>query len=74
MGGDNYMVVTNENAKQIAREFIDVVKKEQGIVLNCGIGTAKNAREAAKFATKSLDIIREIRNSGKEKPEIFEMR
>ena len=74
LGGDNYMVVTNENAKQIAREFIDVVKKEQGIVLNCGIGTAKNAREAAKFATKSLDTIREIRNSGKEKPEIFEMR
>ncbi|KAG2477418.1 MAG: GTP cyclohydrolase III [Nitrosopumilales archaeon] len=74
LGGDNYMVVANENVKQIAREFIDVVKKEQGIVLNCGIGTAKNAREAAKFATKSLDTIREIRDSGKEKPEIFEMR
>jgi GTP cyclohydrolase IIa len=30
-------------------------------------------REAVKLATKSLDTIREIRTSGKEKPEIYEM-
>jgi len=73
LGGDNFMVVTNQNAKQMAQEFIDITKKDQGIILNCGIGTGKNARSAAKLATKSLDTIREIRDSGKEKPEIYEI-
>ncbi len=72
IGGDNFMVVTNENAKQMAREFLDILKKEQGITLNCGIGTGTSPREAVKLATKSLDTIREIRDSGKEKPDIFE--
>ena len=30
-------------------------------------------REAVKLATKSLDTIREIRDSGKEKPEVYEL-
>ncbi len=72
LGGDNFMVVTNENGKKIAREFLDTLKKDQRIILNCGIGTGTSAREAAKLSTKSLDIIREIRDSGKEKPEIYE--
>ncbi len=73
IGGDNFMVVTNENAKQMAQEFLDILKKEQRITLNCGIGTGTSPREAAKLATKSLDTIREMRDSGKEKPDIFEM-
>lgn len=73
MGGDNFIVVSDENAKENAREFLDLIKKEQGITLNCGIGTGTTAREAVKLATKSLDTIREIRESGKEKPEIYEM-
>ncbi len=73
MGGDNFIVVSNTNAKENAREFLDLIKKEQGITLNCGIGTGNTAREAVKLATRSLDIIREIRESGKEKPEIYEM-
>jgi GTP cyclohydrolase IIa len=73
MGGDNFMVVSNKNAKENAREFLNLIKKEQGITLNCGIGTGKTAREAVKLATKSLDTIREIRESGKEKPQIYEM-
>jgi len=73
MGGDNFMVVSNENSKENAKEFLDLIKKEQGIILNCGIGTGTTAREAVKLATKSLDTIREIRDSGKEKPEIYEM-
>jgi GTP cyclohydrolase IIa len=73
MGGDNFMVVTSEKAKENAREFLEMIKKEQGITLNCGIGTGATAREAAKLATKSLDTIREIRDSGKEKLEIYEM-
>jgi GTP cyclohydrolase IIa len=73
MGGDNFMVVSSDNPKQNAKEFADLVKKEFGITLNCGIGTADTARKAVKLATKSLDTIREIRKSGKEKPEIYEM-
>ena len=43
------------------------------ISLNCGIGNANTGREAVKLATKSLDTIREIRDSGKEKPEVYEL-
>jgi GTP cyclohydrolase IIa len=73
MGGDNFMVVSSDNPKKHAKEFLDLAKKEFDITLNCGIGTAKTAREAVSLATKSLDTIREIRNSGKEKPEIYEL-
>lgn len=73
MGGDNFMVVAiDDNAKKIAREFINVTKKDLGLLLNCGIGVGKTSREAAKLATESLDKIREIRDSGKDKPEILE--
>lgn len=74
MGGDNFMVVSSEDAAKRAQSFIDMVKKNHGIILNCGIGHAKTSREAACFATKSLDTIREIRNSGKEKPEVYELK
>jgi GTP cyclohydrolase IIa len=73
MGGDNFMVVSSENSKQSAQEFLELAKKEFGITFNCGIGTGRTAREAVKLATKSLDTIREIRTSGKEKPEIYEL-
>jgi GTP cyclohydrolase IIa len=73
MGGDNFMVVANSGYKEDAKEFIDIVKNEFGLILNCGIGTAKTARNAVSLATKSLDTIREIRDSGKEKPEIYEL-
>ena len=72
MGGDNFMVVANDNAKELARKFIDKTKSEFGLFLNCGIGICKTSREAAKLATKSLDRIREIRDSGEKKPEILE--
>jgi len=67
------MVVANSNYKESAEEFIDIIKNEFEIVLNCGIGTGKTARSAVKLATKSLDTIREIRDSGKENPEIYEL-
>ena len=73
MGGDNFMVVANSGYKENAQEFIDIVKNEFGLTLNCGIGTATTARNAVSLATKSLDTIREIRDSGKEKPEIYEL-
>jgi GTP cyclohydrolase IIa len=73
MGGDNFMVVASDDAKDFVKDFIKSTKKEDQIILNCGIGNAKTAREAVKLATKSLDTIREIRDSGKERPDIYEL-
>lgn len=73
MGGDNFMIVTSGNGKKYAIKFLDYMKEKYNIALNCGIGTAKTAREAAKLATKSLDTIRELRDSGKNKQRILEL-
>ena len=51
-----------------------MIKHEMDLILNCGIGSATTARDAAKLATQSLDTIREIRDSGKEKPEVYELK
>ena len=73
LGGDNFMIVTHGDSKSFAKELIDIVETEDSITLNCGIGHASTSRDAAKLATKSLDTIREIRDSGKEKPPIYEL-
>jgi len=73
MGGDNFMVIANDNAKNSVNDFIKLIEKEDNIILNCGIGTAKTSRDAVKLATKSLDTIREIRDSGKEKLNVYEL-
>ena len=73
MGGDNFMIVSNDEAKQSVQDFINIVKNDDKILLNCGIGNANTGREAVKLATKSLDTIREIRDSGKVKPEVYEL-
>ena len=74
MGGDNFMVISNSDHKENAQKFIDIIKLEMDLFLNCGIGSGVTARDAAKFATQSLDTIREIRDSGKEKPEVYELK
>lgn len=73
MGGDNFMIVTSGNGKDHAVKFLNLIKEKHGIALNCGIGTAKTAREAAKLATKSLDAIRELRDSGKNQQRVLEL-
>ncbi|MCV0430942.1 GTP cyclohydrolase IIa [Nitrosopumilus sp.] len=73
MGGDNFMVVSSNDAKNSVQEFINLIKNTDKISLNCGIGNAKLGRDAVKLATKSLDAIREIRDSGKDKPEVYEL-
>ncbi len=73
MGGDNFMVVSTDEAKESIQDFINLVKDEDEILLNCGIGNANTGRAAVKLATKSLDTIREIRDSGKEKSEVYEL-
>ncbi len=64
MGGDNFMIISSDNGKEHATKFLETAEQRHGITLNCGIGTAKTAREAASLATKSLDTIRELRSSG----------
>ena len=73
MGGDNFIVIASDDAKNSVQNFIDMIKSDDKISLNCGIGNGYTAREAVKLATQSLDTIREIRDSGKEKPEVYEL-
>ena len=73
MGGDNYMVVASDDAKKSVQSFIDTIKNNDNISLNCGIGNAQTSRDAVKLATKSLDTIRDIRDSGKQKPDVYEL-
>ncbi|HYL66235.1 MAG TPA: GTP cyclohydrolase IIa [Nitrosopumilaceae archaeon] len=73
MGGDNFMIVTSGDGKDYAVKFLNLMEEKHGIALNCGIGTANTAREAAKLATKSLDTIRELRDSGKNQQRVLEL-
>ena len=73
LGGDNYVVIASDDAKNSVQNFIDMIKNDDQITLNCGIGNAKTSRNAMKLATKSLDTIREIRDSGKQKPDVYEI-
>ena len=73
MGGDNYMVVASDDAKNSVQNFIDLIKNNDNISLNCGIGNAQTSRDAVKLATKSLDTIRDIRDSVKQKPDVYEL-
>jgi len=73
MGGDNFIVIASDDAKNSVQNFIDMIKSDDKISLNCGIGNGHTAREAIKLATQSLDTIREIRDSGKEKPEVYDL-
>lgn len=73
MGGDNFMIVGSGVNKEEITKFLDIVKQKYDISFNCGIGTAKTGRSAAKLATQSLDKIRELRESGKKDTRILEI-
>ena len=73
MGGDNFMVIASNQAKNSIRDFLKHIKDDEHISLNCGIGTAETARTAVMLATKSLDTIREIRDSGQQKSDVYEL-
>jgi GTP cyclohydrolase IIa len=64
MGGDNFMIVSSSTAKENITKFLEMIEKKYDVSMNCGLGTAKTAREAVNLATKSLDTIREMRNLG----------
>ncbi|MFB5599409.1 MAG: GTP cyclohydrolase IIa [Nitrososphaeraceae archaeon] len=65
LGGDNFMVITNDLKESEISNLLDIVYKESTVKLNCGIGSGRTSREAAKNATQSLDNIRKLRNEGK---------
>ena len=73
MGGDNFMIVSSSVGQETISEFLELIKEHHGISFKCGIGTARTGRDAAKLATKSLDKIREIRDSGKNEQRILEL-
>ena len=73
MGGDNFMIISSSVEQKAISEFLELIKKHHGISFNCGIGTARTGRDAAKLATKSLDKIRELRDSGKDEQRILEL-
>ena len=73
MGGDNFMIISSGVNKDEITKFFEIVKQKFDISFNCGIGTAKTGRDAAKLATQSLDKIRELRDSGKKDIRILEL-
>lgn len=73
MGGDNFMILSSGVNKDEITKFLEIVKQKYDISFNCGIGTAKTGRDAAKLATQSLDKIRELRDSGKKDTRILEI-
>jgi GTP cyclohydrolase IIa len=73
MGGDNFMIISSSVYKDEIIKFLEIVKRKYDISFNCGIGTAKTGRNAAKLATQSLDKIRELRDSGKKDTRILEL-
>ncbi len=63
MGGDNFMIICSDEARESGgRGFVDAAERQDGIRLNCGIGSGRNGREAAMRATESLDMIRKMRD------------
>ena len=72
MGGDNFMIISSDFNKDEITKFLEIIKQKYHISFNCGIGTAKTGRDAAKLATQSLDKIRELRDSGKKDTRILE--
>jgi GTP cyclohydrolase IIa len=73
LGGDNFMIISASIDKETITKFLDLMRQRHGISFNCGIGTAKTGREAAKLATKSLDRIRELRDTGAKGQRILEL-
>ncbi|MEO9307724.1 GTP cyclohydrolase III [Nitrosotalea sinensis] len=73
MGGDNFMIINSQANKNDITQFLEIIKQKYDISFNCGIGTAKTGRDAARLATQSLDKIRQLRDSGKKDTRILEL-
>lgn len=64
LGGDNFMIVSDTIPSEEVRSIIGNICEQLKVKLNCGIGIAKTAREAAGAATGALDTIRKLRKEG----------
>lgn len=65
LGGDNFMVISNNVTKDKVTLIISKIYDSQNIKLNCGIGVARTGRKAVQAATEALDTIRNLRDQGK---------
>jgi len=72
MGGDNFVIISDHNAKNYAKELVEFIRQNFGLGINCGIGKAKTARKAMELATTSLDSIRRYRTIGKNQVNVIE--
>jgi GTP cyclohydrolase IIa len=64
LGGDNFMIVSDTIPSEEVRSIMNSICEQLKVKLNCGIGLAKTAREAAGAATGALDTIRKLRKEG----------
>lgn len=72
MGGDNFIIISDRNAKDHANELVRYIEQSFGVTINCGVGKARSVRKAIELATTSLDSIREYRTIGQEKINVIE--
>jgi len=73
LGGDNFMVISNNVTKDKVSLITSKIYESQNIKLNCGIGVARTGRKAVQAATEALDTIRNLRERGIIQP-IYEIK
>jgi GTP cyclohydrolase IIa len=73
LGGDNFMVISNNVTKDRVSLITSKIYESQNIKLNCGIGVARTGRKAVQAATEALDTIRNLREQGTIQP-IYEIK
>lgn len=73
LGGDNFMVISNNVTKDRVSLITSKIYESQNIKLNCGIGVARTGRKAVQAATEALDTIRNLRERGIIQP-IYEIK
>lgn len=72
VGGDNFVIISDENPKTHSKNLADLIQKNLHITVNCGIGEEKTARISMAMATKNLDEIRRLRGQGCDFPRILD--
>ncbi|MCH7967181.1 MAG: GTP cyclohydrolase IIa [Thaumarchaeota archaeon] len=72
MGGDNFVIISDEKPQIHSTNLATLIQKNLNIVVNCGIGEEKTARIAMAMATKNLDKIRILRKQGYNFPRIID--
>ena len=71
MGGDNFVIVSDDVPQIHSKNLADLIQKNLNVVVNCGIGNEKTARVSMAIATKNLDGIRMLRRFSDDYPRIL---